>query len=55
MNIDKRAQLLCDIKEIEELLNEKQFNRKKAENIIVKHNLNMKKLQQSIHHSIQDM
>ncbi len=44
MNIDKRAQLLCDIKEIEELLNEKQFNRKKVENIIVKHNLNNEKI-----------
>lgn len=44
MDIDKRAQLLCDIKEIVELLNEKQFNRKEAENIIVKHNLNNEKI-----------
>lgn len=36
--------MLCDIKEIVELLNEKQFNRKEAENIIVKHNLNNEKI-----------
>mgnify|MGYP006917395009 FL=1 len=40
----KKTELTNDINEIIELLNKPQFDRKKAENIIVKHNLSNKKV-----------
>ena len=40
----KKTELTNDINEIIELLNKPQFYRKKAENIIVKHNLSNKKV-----------
>lgn len=46
MNIKlvKKTKLINDINEIIELLNKPQFDRKKAENIIVKHNLSNEKV-----------
>lgn len=40
----KKTELINDINEIIELLKEPQFDRKKAENIIVKHNLSNEKV-----------
>lgn len=40
----KKTELINDINEITELLKEPQFDRKKAENIIVKHNLSNEKV-----------
>lgn len=40
----KKTELINDINEIIEVLKEPQFDRKKAENIIVKHNLSNEKV-----------
>ncbi len=44
MKISEKIKLMSDKNEIIELLNKPQFDRKKAENIIVKHNLSNKKV-----------
>ena len=44
MKISEKIKLMSDKYEIIELLNKPQFDRKKAENIIVKHNLSNKKV-----------
>lgn len=44
MKISKKIKLMSDKYEIIELLNKPQFDRKKAENIIVKHNLSNEKV-----------
>ncbi|MDY4016939.1 MAG: hypothetical protein SOZ16_05995, partial [Bacilli bacterium] len=44
MKISEKIKLMSDKYEIIELLNKPQFDRKKAENIIVKHNLSNEKV-----------
>lgn len=44
MKISEKIKLMSDKNEIIELLNKPQFDRKKAENIIVKHNLSNEKV-----------
>lgn len=44
MKISEKIKLMSDKYEIIELLNKSQFDRKKAENIIVKHNLSNEKV-----------
>lgn len=44
MKISEKIKLISDKYEIIELLKEPQFDRKKAENIIVKHNLSNEKV-----------
>lgn len=44
MKISEKINLMSDKYEIIELLNKPQFDRKKAENIIVKHNLSNEKV-----------
>ena len=44
MKISEKIKLMSDKYEIIELLNKPQFDRKKAENIIVKHNLSTEKV-----------
>lgn len=44
MKISEKIKLMSDKNEIIELLNKPQFDRKKVENIIVKHNLSNKKV-----------